>query len=320
VRVLITGISGFVGGHLATYLLHTSDVEIFGVVRQPETVLPGLRSMVTSFYGDLLDVDFVSEVSAEVQPQQVYHLAGQASVSEAWANPWNTLCLNVQPQFNLLQALLKHQLAPKILSVTSSKVYGDVPSMEMPILETHLLMPDNPYGVSKAAQDLAAQQYFLSHNLPIIRARAFNHIGPRQSADFVTAAFARQVARAEAGLSEPVTKVGNLAAARDFTDVRDVVRAYALLMKKGSPGEAYNIGSGQAVPVQSLLDTLLDLATLEIDVQPDPARMRPVDHPISYGDISKIRQAIGWEPHISLEQSLADILDYWRAQTQLEMT
>ena len=316
-RVLITGISGFVGGYLALSLLTQPEATLYGVVRNRAKLLPELVEQVKIFQGDLSDVPFVDGLLTQAKPDVVYHLAGQASVSHAWSDPWQTFQANVLPQLNLLQGIIKHGLAPHFLSVISSKVYGDIPPHQMPITESVVLAPDSPYGVSKAAQDMLAQQYFLSHSLPIIRARPFNHIGPRQTPDFVTASFAKQIAMVEAGLAEPVIYVGNLSAKRDFTDVRDVVAAYRLLMTKGTPGEAYNIGSGQAVSVQHILDTLIDLSHTPITVKQDPARMRPADQPLSYGNIAKIQQSVGWQPEIALVESLAQILDYWRARVKV---
>jgi GDP-4-dehydro-6-deoxy-D-mannose reductase len=191
-------------------------------------------------------------------------------------------------------------------------VYGVVSPDKLPVDENTLLEPANPYGVSKVVQDLLARQYYLSHGVDVIRARAFNHLGPRQSPQFVAANFARQIAEAEAGLREPAVRVGNLQAQRDFTDVVDVVRAYALLMEKGRSGEAYNIGSGRPRSVQSLLDTLLKLSKVEVRVEQDPARMRPSDVSVIYGDISKLRADTGWEPTVPFEESMCRVLAYWR--------
>lgn len=315
-RVLITGVSGFVGGHLADALLARGITSLFGIVGPRSRLRPELQAKVTSFEGDLCQAAFVDHVMTQAQPDYIYHLAGQASVSAAWGDPWPSFEINVRPQVNLFAAMLRQSSPARFLSITSSKVYGEAADLPMPIHEGLPLHPDNPYGVSKAAQDLLAQQYFLSHQLPIIRVRPFNHIGPGQSPDFVSAAFARQIARAEAGQQPPEMKVGNLAAERDFSDVRDVVQAYIALMDRGEPGQVYNVGSGRAVPVQQLLDILLSLARVDIKVVPDPARMRPADQPLSYGDISKIQQHVNWQPRISLETSLRDILDDWRQQVR----
>ena len=318
-RVLITGATGFVGTHLASYLMQNQDVEVFGASRDDNpalaTLVPGMKNVI----GDLCDEAFVREVLETSRPDVVYHLAGQASVAAAWKNPWETLEQNVLPQFNLFQSIIDLKLDPCFVTITSAKVYGHATADMMPLTEAVPLNPENPYDLSKVTEDLMAQQYFFSHKLKVIRARPFNHIGPRQSPFFVTAAFARQIARIEAGLQEPVMKVGNLSPARDFSDVRDVVRAYALLAEKGQPGQAYNIGSGHAVPVQTVLNNLLSLSSAEIEIQTDPDLFRPVELPLSYGSIAKIREEIGWQPEIPLRQSLQDILAYWREDTRQKM-
>lgn len=311
-RVLITGVTGFVGGYLASHLGQDPQLELYAIVRDPKRLLPSLHKRVVIFTGDLCNAEFVVQTLKKIQPNQLYHLAGQSAEPQAWSDPWSTFQANVQGQLNLLSGMIDLGLKTRFLTVTSSKVYGAVPSSQMPISEATPLRPDSPYGVSKAAQDLMAQQYYLSHQLPVIRVRAFNHIGPRQSTAFVTAAFAHQIASIEAGLREPIMKVGNLAVKRDFTDVEDVVRAYQGLMSQGEPGQVYNVSSGKAVAVQQLLDILLRLSEVNIEIKQDAARMRPSDQPISYGNIIKIRQEINWEPTISIEDSLARILDYWR--------
>ncbi len=311
-RVLITGVTGFVGGYLASHLGQDPQLELYAIVRDSKRLLPSLHKRVVIFAGDLCNAEFVAQTLKKIQPNQLYHLAGQSAEPQAWSDPWSTFQTNVQGQLNLLSGMIDQGLKPRFLTVTSSKVYGAVPSSQMPINEATPLRPDSPYGVSKAAQDLMAQQYHLSHHLPVIRVRAFNHIGPRQNKAFVTAAFAHQIASIEAGLREPIMKVGNLAVKRDFTDVEDVVRAYQGLMSQGKPGQVYNVSSGKAVAVQELLDILLNLSEVNIEIKPDAARMRPSEQPISYGDITKIRQEINWEPTISIEDSLARILDYWR--------
>ena len=257
-NILITGATGFVGGYLIQALLEQPNARLYALVRTCTKLLPEHQNNVICLEGDLLDTKFVEEALADVRPDVIYHLAGQASEPESWANPWQTYQTNLLIQLNLFNGILALGLNSKMLCVTSGKVYGAVPEAEMPITESADLCPNNPYGVSKATQDMMARQYFLSHSLHSISARPFNHIGPRQTPEFVTASFAQQIALVEAGQAKPVIRVGNLAAKRDFTDVRDVIDAYLLLMEHGTPGEAYNIGSGQAISIQKILDIFLD--------------------------------------------------------------
>jgi GDP-4-dehydro-6-deoxy-D-mannose reductase len=312
VRALITGITGFAGGHLAAHLLARGDVEIYGVAHDKGHGVEHLDRPVSLTIADLRDPQVVEDVLLDVRPQHIYHLAAQAYVPAAWQAPWDTFENNVRPELNILQMMVHKGLKARLLVVASNEVYGAVSPDKLPVDEKALLEPHNPYGVSKAAQDLLARQYFLSHGVDVIRARAFNHLGPRQSPQFVAANFARQIAEAEAGLREPMVRVGNLQARRDFTDVVDVVRAYALLMEKGRSGEAYNIGSGRPQSVQNLLDTLLGMSSVQIRIEQDAARMRPSDVPVIYSDITKLRTDTGWEPTIPFEESLRRVLAYWR--------
>jgi GDP-4-dehydro-6-deoxy-D-mannose reductase len=212
--------------------------------------------------------------------------------------------------------MIKLKSKARLLVVASNEVYGQVRSDQLPVTEDEPLRPDNPYGVSKVAQDVMALQYHLSHGVDVLRIRAFNHIGPRQGASFVAASFAKQIAEIEAGLREPVLWVGNLEVQRDFTDVVDVVRAYALLMERGRSGEAYNVGTGQAYSISYLLEVLLKLTTIIISIKPDPTRMRPSDVPIIYADNNKLRLQTAWEPIYKFEESLQRVLDYWREEVK----
>jgi len=315
VRALITGITGFAGGHLAQILLDRGD-EVFGVARDLGYGLNHLTKKVEPVIKDLQDYNTVENLLAEVQPDAIYHLAGQAFVPTAWANPWDTFENNVRPQLHILQAMIKLNLKARLLVVASNEVYGLVPPDQLPVSEDTPMRPDNPYGVSKVAQDTLALQYHLSHDVDVLRVRAFNHIGPRQSPVFVAASFAKQIAEIEAGVKPPVLRVGNLEAQRDFTDVVDVMRGYALLVEHGLPGEAYNVGTGRAHSIQYLLDVLLNYTTARIQVQQDPARMRPSDVPVIYADNRKLKQQTGWEPTYKFEDSLHRVLDYWRGQVK----
>ena len=312
-RALITGITGFAGGHLAAHLLARGNVEVFGIAHDWGCGLDHLDRPVKVVIGNLQDSQVVADILSEVKPDHIYHLAAQAYVPTAWQDPWDTFANNIRPELNMLQLMANQSLKTRMLVVASNEIYGAVAPDRLPVDENAPLEPNNPYGVSKVVQDLLARQYFLSHNVDVIRARSFNHLGPRQSPHFVAASFACQIAEAEAGLREPVIYVGNLEAQRDFTDVVDVVRAYTLLMEKGRSGEAYNVASGRPRSVQHLLDILLGMSTVKLRVEPDETRTRPADVSIIYGDITKLRNDTGWEPTIPFEESLRRILAHWRA-------
>ena len=315
-RALITGITGFAGGHLAAHLLARGDVEVYGVAHAVGYGVGHLERPVPVEIADLRDGQVVEEVVVGVRPDHIYHLAAQAYVPAAWVAPWETFEHNVRPELNLLEVMVREGLKARLLVVASNEVYGAVTWERLPVDEETPLEPVNPYGVSKVAQDLLARQYYLSHGVDVIRARAFNHVGPRQSPGFVAANFARQIAETEVGLREAVVRVGNLEAERDFTDVEDVVRAYALLMERGRSGEAYNIGSGRPRSVASLLEGLLKLSGVEVRVEEDLGRMRPTDVAVIYGDIGKLRGDTGWEPRVPFEESLCRVLAYWREEVR----
>jgi GDP-4-dehydro-6-deoxy-D-mannose reductase len=245
------------------------------------------------------------------------HLAAWSDVGGSWHHPWTTYELNIQCQLHLLEALRRWRPACRTLVVTSNEVYGLVRRDELPVGEETPFRPNNPYGVSKVTQDMMALQYWNSHRLPTVRARSFNHIGPGQADDFVASAFARQLAEIEAGLRPAVVAVGNLDAQRDFTDVRDVVRAYWLAATTGEAGSVYNIGSGVSRPVRWLLDTLLELSPVSVELTVDPTRLRPSDVPVSSCDNRRLVQATGWQPQINLRDSLRDLLDEWRGQVKV---
>ncbi|MBX3013214.1 MAG: GDP-mannose 4,6-dehydratase [Caldilineaceae bacterium] len=315
-RVLITGIAGFAGSHLADYLVREHEVEVYGIVHRHEHRIQHLATHLQLHRGDLRNALWVSETIQEIQPDVTMHLAAWSDVGGSWRQPWTTYELNIQCQLHLLEALRRWTPHCRTLVVTSNEVYGLVQATDLPIRETTPFRPNNPYGVSKIAQDMMALQYWHSHQLPTIRARSFNHIGPNQADDFVASAFAHQIAEIEAGLREATVSVGNLDAERDFTDVRDVVRAYWLLVTRGEGGGVYNIGSGRCYSVRFLLDTLLDLATTHVHIVTDPARLRPSDVPTSLCDNQRLVAATGWQPQIDLRTSLSDLLNYWRKQLQ----
>lgn len=312
-QILITGAGGFVGSTLVRYL-HTTlpEAHLTGthLPGSPTPDLPGV-----TWVG--LDLRAPAEVQAmldRVRPDHIYHLAGQAFVPRSFEDPWDTFETNVRIQLNLMLGCIALGIAPRLLIAGSAEVYGAATTT--PITEDTPLAPNSPYSVSKVAQDMLGLQYHLSHGLPVLRARPFNHFGPGQSDLFAAPAFAMQIARIEAGLQEPVVKVGDLSARRDFTDVRDVVRAYHLMVERGRAGEVYNIASGKARTIQSVLDGLLAHAHVEITVEVDPARLRPSKIPILEGDYARLHAATGWQPQIPFEQTLRDLLEDCRQRVK----
>ena len=317
-RVLITGITGFVGSHMAEYAL-VKGAQVFGSTRWRSKTenIEHLRSKVTFIESDLRDLSSVRALLETSVPDYIVHLAAQSFVGVSWHAPAETLTTNIISQVNLLEALRGLKMSPRFLAVGSSEEYGLVLEDEVPIKETNPLRPLSPYAVSKVTQDMMGYQYFKSYGLPIIRTRAFNHEGPRRGDVFVTSNFARQVAEIEAGLREPVVYVGDLTPRRDYSDVRDIVRGYWLLLERGEPGEVYNLCSGRSWSIQQVLDFVLKLSTVKgITVKTDPARLRPSDVMILEGDPTRMHKATGWKVEIPFERTLTELLDYWRQRTR----
>ncbi|MHB0871604.1 MAG: GDP-mannose 4,6-dehydratase, partial [Chloroflexota bacterium] len=260
----------------------------------------------------LTDADRVREILEGVKPNWIFHLAAQAFVPTAFADPTGTLVNNIVGQVNLLQSILTWEEKPTVVVICSNEEYGMVAPEDLPLRETAPFRPANPYAVSKVAQDMLGYQYHVAYGLPIVRIRPFNHIGPGQSDRFVASSFARQIAEAELGLRHPVLQVGNLEAERDYSDVRDIVRGYRLAALHGAPGDVYNLGSERAVSTRHLLDLLLTQSRVQMQVEQDPSRLRPADIPRVVADCSKFRALTGWRAEIPLEQTLADTLAYWR--------
>ncbi len=320
-KALITGTTGFAGSHLVEYLLtHQPDVEVFGIRRwrSPMENVEHLLDQVTLVESDLRDYHSVYRMLEKIQPDLIFHLAAQSFVPTSWNAPAATLETNIVGQTHLFEAVRSLSLDPVIQIACSSEEYGLVHPDETPMTENNPLRPLSTYAVSKIAQDYLGYQYFQSYGMKIVRTRGFNHTGPRRGDVFVTSNFAKQLARIKAGLSEPVIRVGNLTAMRDFTDVRDMVRAYWLAATKGKPGEAYNIASGKAITIRELLDRLIALTGVEVEIKEDPDRMRPSDVEILIGDSSKFRADTGWEPQIPFDQTLRDIVEYWRQRVANE--
>ncbi len=316
-RVLITGITGFAGSHLADYLIaEHPDVEIFGTYRwrSRRENIEHLDGKVTLLETDLRDYPSVAAALRRAEPDAIFHLAAQSFVPTSWNAPSETIVTNVVGQTNIFEAVRALGLDPRIQIACSSEEYGLVLPDEVPIRETNPLRPLSPYAVSKVSQDYLGYQYFQSYGIKALRTRGFNHTGPRRGEVFVTSNFAKQIALIEAGRQAPVISVGNLDAVRDFTDVRDMVRAYWLAVQSARPGEVYNIATGNGITIRAMLDKLIALARVEVRVETDPARLRPSDVEVLIGDSSKFRGDTSWEPRIPFDQTLADLLDYWRAR------
>jgi GDP-4-dehydro-6-deoxy-D-mannose reductase len=312
-RVLITGIAGFAGSYLAEEILRKGD-EVFGICLACESLenIEKIKKNLTIFHGDITDFDQLLKTVRKIKPDQIYHLAALSSVGESFSQPLNMIENNFRGTLHLLEIIRLLDRPIKILVVGSSDMYGIVKPKETPIKEDRPLLPVSPYGVSKAAGDLLAYQYFKSYGVYAIRARSFNHTGPRQRTGFVIPDFASQIAKIEKGLLPPVLKAGNLSSQRDLSDVRDVTGAYVSLMKKGKAGEAYNICSQKAYSIEHLLNILRSLSKKRIGVKVDEKRNRPTEIPLLLGNNSKIRKTTGWKPEIPIEKTLEDTLDFWR--------
>ncbi|WNC16639.1 GDP-mannose 4,6-dehydratase [Brevibacillus brevis] len=313
-KALITGVSGFAGSHLAEYLLSRGDVEVFGTFRS-QTRLDSHRQLFADVRlekCDLTDAESVDRLIKEIRPDLIFHLAAQSFVPTSLHSPADTLVNNMVGQLNILEAVRKHEIDCKIQIACSSEEYGLVHPNETPIREDNPLRPLNPYAVSKVAQDFLGYQYYQSYGLKIIRTRAFHHTGPRREECYVTSNFAKQIAQIERGMQPPRVHVGNLQAVRDFTDVRDIVRAYWLSLERGDPGDVYNISSGTSITIEQMLKTLLAHTAIHVEIHVDTRRLRPSDVEIVLGESALFRSKTGWAPEISFQQSMEDLLNYWR--------
>lgn len=317
-RALITGADGFVGGHLCSYLLEHTDWHLTGTVFDPTPEPASHSKRVRVCPIDLRDRESVDSLVEGTQPDFLFHLAAQSSIPTSLSAPWDTLENNIRSELNLLEAVRRSGHATVFLVVGSNEEYGKPRAEELPQTESSPLRPNNPYAVSKVAQDYLGLQYYLAYDVQVVRVRPFNHTGPGQSARFVAPAFASQIAGIEAGLQEPVMRVGNLSTSRDFTDVRDIVRAYYLAVTQGQPGEVYNLASGKPRSIAALLETLLEYADVDIQIEKDPARYRPVDVAVVYGSADRFHQCTGWKPEIPFEVTLRDTLAYWRERVASE--
>lgn len=314
-KVLITGITGFAGSYLAEYLLSTKKYSVSGTYLLEESLrnVATIRSKLNLVKVNLLNERNVLNIVKEISPSVIFHLAALTSPADSFKSPTETLMNNISLQINLMEGVRKNNLLnTKILVVSSGEIYGVVGKKDLPIDEETPLNPTNPYSVSKIAQDFLGLTYFLSYNLKIVRVRPFNHIGPRQSPQFVVASFAKQIAEIEKGKRESTLSVGNLDAKRDFVDVKDMVRAYVLAIEEGKSGDVYNIGSGISYKISDILNRLISMSSAKIKIGKDENLFRPSDNPELVCDLRKFSKLTGWKPQIPIDKTLKDTLDYWR--------
>ena len=313
-KALITGIAGFAGSHLAEYL-YSQKFTVFGFFLPNHSLfnLSHLKGKINLINCDLLDSKKIEKNVRLINPDYVFHLAAFSSPKDSFKNPKETLKNNIFGQINLLESLAKIKSNAKILIVGSADEYGQVDPEYLPINEKTPLSPISPYAVSKVAQDMLGLQFFLHHNLHIVRVRPFNHIGPRQSLSFVVPSFAAQIAALKKK-GGGIIKVGNLENSRDFTDVRDMVKAYWLALEKGKAGEVYNIGSGKAVKIADILKMMIGLSKVKIIIKKDTKRIPPQDIGTIYCDYSKFKKTTGWQPQIPIIQTLSDTIEYERSK------
>lgn len=312
-KALITGIAGFVGSHLAELLL-SDGYTVYGLCR-PRSRMDHIESIKNTLRledADLLDSHSLYATISRIKPEYIFHLAAQSFVPTSWVSPSVTLEVNIIGTANLFEAIRQAGIDPVIQIACSSEEYGLVHPNEVPIKETNPLRPQSPYAVSKVAMDYLGYQYFCSYNMKIVRTRGFNHTGPRRGETFVTSNFAKQIAMIEKGKQDPVIRVGNLEAQRDWTDVRDMVRAYLLAASSCDPGDVYNICTGHAVKILDMLNLLLSLSKVKVRVKQDASRMRPSEVPVLIGDSRKFVAKTGWKPMIPFEKTMEDLLNYWR--------
>jgi GDP-4-dehydro-6-deoxy-D-mannose reductase len=333
-RVLITGVTGMAGSHLADYLLQMEGLEVYGTFRwrsrmenlddikkegklnivscEPGAIPQSDTAKLNLMEADIGDAFSMHRMMGVVRPDRIFHLAAQSYVPASWWAPAETLQTNLIGEVNLFEAVRGAGIDPVIHIAGSSEEYGYIFPDELPVKETNPLRPLSPYGVSKVAQEMLAYQYNMSYGMKAVVTRGFNHEGPRRGDVFVTSSFAKQIAEIEKGHREPIIYTGDLTSKRDWSDVRDFVRAYWLATEKGVPGEVYNIGSGRAWEVKEMLDILLGMTDVDVEVKADPTRFRPSDVKVLVCDSTKFRELTGWDNEISFQQTLRDLLDYWR--------
>ena len=316
-RSLITGVGGFAGGHLARALLERGD-DVAGIDCRLGEQLTDIADRIVTDRGDIRDADAVLRLATDFRPDVIFHLAAMTHVGDAWKNRRETLEINVIGTSAVLEAAAALESEPTVVVASTGQVYGLAPEDSRPLGEDTALNPRSPYAVSKLCSEILARQAWLSEGIRTVILRTFNYTGPWQAPKFVCSDFARQVAWIEAGLTEPRMQVGNLESRRDFSDVRDIIDAYLLAAEHGAPGEAYNLASGRAVSIADVLERLRSAVDIDIEVQQDAARLRPIDLAALVGDATRARSELGWQPQYDLDDTLVSVLDFWRQQAAKE--
>lgn len=310
-KALIIGAAGFVGPYLANHLSEECGMQVYAT----KLTRDNLCDMNAEIYSlNILNKEEIIDILYRIRPDYIFHLAAQSSVALSWKNPGLTIDVNIKGSVNVMDAVRELYYKPRVLLIGSGEEYGRIELGETPISENNHLRPGNLYAATKVCQNMIANIYATAYDMELIMVRAFNHIGPKQASIYVVSDFCRQVVEIEKGMREPVMMVGNLKAMRDFTDVRDVVRAYALLAKYGKAGETYNVGSGHAVEIREILNLIISHSNVKVEVKVDPNKIRPVDVPIIEADTSKLKELTGWEQRIPLKQTIYETMEYWRQQ------
>ena len=309
-KALIIGGAGFVGGYLIDYLTKNLKWDVSVTKLATETID---EKNCNVYNLDILNLSKMKELIQEINPDYIFHLAAQSSVSVSWQKPNLTVDVNINGCINLLEAVRSLKINPRVLLVGSAEEYGKINNDINIVKESQSICPSNIYAATKACQNMIGKIYSDAYDMDIVMARSFNHFGPKQAPIFVVADFCKQVAEIEKNLKEPIIRVGNLSVFRDFTDVRDIVRAYSLLIQKGIKGETYNVGSGKATEIKTILSLILEKSKCEIKIEKDKNKFRPVDVPVIQADISKIINITGWSPQIDIRTTIEDTLNYWRS-------
>jgi GDP-4-dehydro-6-deoxy-D-mannose reductase len=326
-KILVTGISGFVGGHFVQYLTsHKNDFEIRGISRSKPSwdfvpLVPELLNGHNFHQMDLMDIPKIKSVIEDVQPDYILHLAAQSSVAESWKTPVSSFMNNTNIFLNIIDTVRLNDNGARVLSVGSSEQYGIVSEANLPLIETAPQCPANPYAVARVAQEQLARIYAEGYGLDICCTRSFNHCGPGQNERFVVSSIVKQFVLISHGMQEPVVHIGNGAIVRDFIDVRDVVTAYHILLIQGKRGEVYNICSGLGLAIQDIVTMLSDILGIYVEIHQERAQIRPIDNPCIVGSYQKIQRDLGWKPTIPFEQSLQTMYQYWdmRVRNELKM-